>query len=61
MVDYRDNGKGMVLTDDPVERQGMAGMGMENIYSRVKSLDGFVTMHSAPGEGFGAYIEIPLK
>ncbi len=60
MVDYRDDGKGMkpgcFFGQDP----SFSGMGLDNIYSRVTSLDGSVSVDSSQGKGFYAHIEIPV-
>ena len=60
MVDYRDDGKGIepgyFFRQDP----SSSGMGLDNIYSRVTSLDGSVSVESSPGKGFYAHIEIPV-
>jgi signal transduction histidine kinase len=58
--EYSDDGKGF----DPVQYHntpGIKGMGLKNISSRVKSLDGHFHMESAPGNGIRILINIPLK
>ncbi len=58
--EYSDDGQGF----DPVQYQnipGMKGMGLKNISSRVKSLDGQFNMETAPGKGVRISINIPLK
>ncbi len=57
---YLDNGKGFGKT-----RYGLTpedtGMGMSNIRSRVKSLNGSFHMETSPGEGLLVHIVIPLE
>ena len=58
--EYSDDGKGF----DPGQYHntpGIKGMGLKNISSRVKSLDGHFHMESAPGNGVRILINIPLK
>lgn len=52
---YSDNGKGF-----DTETTHAGGMGLSNITSRVKSLDGKLEMHSAPGKGFYMKISLPV-
>ncbi len=61
IVEYLDDGKGMEPDRIPDKDTHLTGMGLDNIYSRVKSLDGSVSVESSPGNGFYAYIEIPVK
>jgi signal transduction histidine kinase len=51
---YNDNGIGFDSKHDKY------GMGLTNIVSRVKSLNGTINLVSAPGKGFFAYIKLPL-
>lgn len=60
-IDYLDDGKGMDPGDIPGKDSHLTGMGLDNIHSRVKSLDGSVSVESSPGNGFYAHIEIPVK
>lgn len=60
-VDYRDDGKGMESDQTSVKDLSLTGMGLDNIYSRVKSLDGSIAVDSSPGNGFYTHIEIPVK
>ena len=60
-MDYRDDGKGMAVGSTSAKGSSLSGMGLDNIYSRVKSLDGMVLVDSSPGNGFYAHIEIPVK
>lgn len=52
---YSDDGIGFDLKNSK-----MKGMGLSNISSRVKSLDGEIEMHSKPKNGFFMKITIPL-
>jgi signal transduction histidine kinase len=54
-LNYDDNGKGFVPG-----KQDSNGMGLTNIKSRVKSLNGSITMESAPGNGFYVNIKLPV-
>jgi len=54
-LNYDDNGKGFHL-----ETQGGNGMGITNIKSRVKSLNGSIKMVSSPGNGFYVAIKLPV-
>ena len=60
MVDYRDDGKGMEPGFFYGQEVTFSGMGLDNIYSRVTSLDGSVSVESSPGKGFYAHVEIPV-
>ena len=51
---YTDNGVGF-----DIEREKY-GMGLTNIVSRVKSLNGSIELLSAPKNGFYAAIKLPL-
>ncbi len=51
---YSDNGIGFDM-----ENSKSNGMGLSNINSRVKSLDGKIEMHSKPKQGFFLKITIP--
>ncbi|MDT8433012.1 MAG: histidine kinase [Bacteroidales bacterium] len=51
---YKDNGLGFEKMDEN------HGMGLNNIRSRVKSLNGSIELISSPGKGFQARIELPL-
>lgn len=53
---YDDNGKGFNL-----EKKENDGMGLTNIKSRVKSLNGKIELQSSPNKGFYASIKLPLK
>jgi signal transduction histidine kinase len=56
LVDYHDNGRG--LSGDPSIGE-MPGMGIYNMISRMKSLNGSVTFDSASGQGFHATVVCP--
>lgn len=57
--DYIDNGRGFDLE---VKKSDMnKGLGLNNVYNRIKSVNGKCVMTSEPGKGFGAQLEIPLK
>ena len=56
LLDYRDNGKGLVLRD--VESRGM---GLSNIRSRVSSLKGKFTITSRPGEGMSVKVAVAVN
>jgi signal transduction histidine kinase len=50
---YSDNGKGF---DIEASDGTSSGMGLPNIYSRIKSLNGSIDMYSQPDEGFNIKI-----
>ena len=52
---YSDNGVGF-----NIERNTDKGMGLSNIRSRVKSLDGKIEIHSKPHKGFFLKLTIPV-
>ncbi len=57
---YQDDGKGFnleILNEKPVISHGL---GLLNIQQRIKALRGKFDMHSFPGRGFRAEIELPL-
>ncbi|PKQ61851.1 two-component sensor histidine kinase [Labilibaculum filiforme] len=53
---YRDNGIGFAI-----ETQLIKGMGLENIRSRVKSLDGTIEMNHKNKQGFYLKVKIPIS
>lgn len=53
---YRDNGVGFSLGT-----QSVNGMGLENIHSRVKSLNGTIEMNHKKNQGFYLKVEIPIS
>lgn len=57
-LNYLDDGKGFKFQE--MLRGKTTGMGLSNIYSRVKSLNGTINSDSWPGEGLIITIEIPL-
>ncbi len=56
-VTVEDNGTGMHLQ----QQEPGAGMGLKNVESRVKELNGKMHIKSASGEGTGVYIEFNLS
>lgn len=59
-MDYADNGLGFSI-DENEQAAKTKGMGLENIYSRIKSLKGFYFIDSKPGDGMKAHIQVPMK
>jgi signal transduction histidine kinase len=59
-IEYEDDGAGFDFRDSAKEIH-LSGMGLENIRSRIKSLNGYYYMDSEPGEGVKVHIQIPLK
>jgi len=59
-VEYTDDGKGFNL-DEIYAESPQRGMGIENIRSRVKSLDGYLYIDTAPDNGFSIFIHVPLQ
>ncbi len=57
-LEYHDNGKGFDLNQKPKDKKG--GMGLENIRSRIKSINGNVEIDSKPDMGITVKIEIKL-
>ncbi|MCW0483313.1 sensor histidine kinase [Gaoshiqia sediminis] len=57
---YSDDGCGFDM-DSHDEASLPRGMGLENIFSRVKSLNGNYQLRTAPGEGFSIQLIFPLK
>lgn len=55
---YKDNGIGMQLDQ---WKNSFKHMGLSGVRERVISLEGEVTFHSVPGEGFEAWITLPLE
>lgn len=55
LVMYEDDGKGFDIHADRV------GIGLNNIVSRATMLGGTAELHSTPGEGMAATIDIPLQ
>lgn len=54
-IRYKDNGCGF----DP-EKVGQKGMGISNIFSRISSLKGEVSIDSSPGAGMRAAVDIHI-
>ena len=59
-IEYEDDGTGFDFKNSANEIH-LSGMGLENIRSRIKSLNGYYYMDSEPGEGINVHIQIPLK
>ncbi len=59
-LNYEDNGKGFDAKKT-TKREDYSGMGLDNIQSRIKALDGFLHLSTAPGKGFSIDIHIPIK
>lgn len=55
---YADNGKGFDINNLPENKNG-SGMGLSNIFGRVKSLNGNCIFKTKPQEGLQVSIEIP--
>lgn len=55
---YKDNGIGFDYDKRNSKRKGM---GLYNIYNRVKSLKGYIRISSKSGEGFKVEIELPKQ
>lgn len=53
---YSDNGGGFDIGDNKYK-----GMGLSNISSRISSLKGDLSLHSSPGKGMEARIEVEVK
>ncbi len=54
---YDDDGKGFDL-DKQLLNEDSSGMGLQNMISRIKSLNGYTNLESKIGNGFKAYISI---
>ena len=59
VVEYSDNGKGFDVGAF-CSKEGLCGMGLENICSRVKSMGGVFDINSAAGKGVNVRVIIPL-
>lgn len=57
-INFTDDGKGFVQSDSEAEAKGM---GLSNISSRIKSINGVFVISSIPGEGTSALIKIKIK
>jgi signal transduction histidine kinase len=58
-VEYRDDGCG--FDQKKQTEKGTSGMGLENIRSRIKSLNGWLYIHTKPEDGVVVTIHIPLR
>lgn len=59
-IEYRDNGCGYDINDH-TSKNKIEGMGLTNIRSRVKSLNGYYYAYSELNKGVRVYIQTPLK
>lgn len=57
LLSFEDSGDGF---DVDKVLQNSDGIGLQNVISRVKSLNGIVKLISNPGGGFKSFVEIPL-
>lgn len=58
VVKYSDDGRGF---DYSTKNQKFKGEGLNNIITRVNSIDGKIKIISEEGKGFNATIDVPLK
>ncbi|MBN1820352.1 MAG: sensor histidine kinase [Prolixibacteraceae bacterium] len=58
LIRYMDDGDGFEYSPDTDENKSI-GMGLNNISSRVKSLNGYYTITTAPGHGFSIELYFP--
>ncbi len=56
---YKDNGKGL-NKNKLMERPGTRGMGLSNIFSRINSLKGEISIDSEPGKGMMVTIKVKI-
>lgn len=56
-ITLEDNGKGFVLNEQLQEE----GMGLKNLYSRIRFLKGELDIDTAPGRGTSIVIHVPLQ
>lgn len=56
-LSYLDDGYGFNMDQD---FKFSTGMGLENIRSRIKSLNGILQINSSPEEGFAMYAQFPI-
>jgi PAS domain S-box-containing protein len=56
---YHDDGKGFEMKDSIESKSG--SIGLLNIVSRVKTINGRYQIKSSPGKGFTFELEVPLK
>ena len=59
IITYSDNGKG--FDSDKVLNKLQSGMGYDNMYTRLMSISGQMTLKTNPGEGVWVTIEAPVK
>ena len=59
LIAVKDNGKGFDTTEArSVEKNN--GLGLRNMQSRMKLINGIITINSKPGYGTEAVIELPV-
>lgn len=59
-LEYKDDGAGFSIENYQNE-SGYKGMGLGNIRSRIKSLNGQFFINTGPGKGITVFIQTPLK
>ncbi len=59
ILHFSDNGRGFNKTEN--EMEGKMGMGLSNIITRVKSVDGIFVLDSSPGKGTQAFIKLEIS
>jgi signal transduction histidine kinase len=55
-LQFSDNGRGFDISK--LEKEDNKGMGLSNIETRVKSIEGVFILESTPGKGTSALIKI---
>jgi two-component system, NarL family, sensor kinase len=58
MLHYSDNGTGFDMEDSENSKNG--GLGMSNIISRIKSINGKYTINTSKGKAFEMFVEIEI-
>lgn len=61
LVDYADNGVGFEEKYPAVREIGSSGRGLEQLKSRVLSMDGIYELHTAPGKGVRFTAQLPAS
>lgn len=59
-LQYSDDGKGFDTQPDSITVQG-SGMGIGNIFGRIKGFNGICNLQAQPGHGMSMEIEIPYR
>lgn len=54
---YADNGCGFTTSEYDKQK---SGIGISSLHNRIRSLGGFISIHSEPANGMSAQIEMPL-